>query len=274
MDTDDVLKDEIASMRGSQMFASFYEQLNLIRDYHQKFPNLEVVHVPALPVHIDVRFSGEEVFGKFLDLNENFQRFSNLPNIGVVDQDYLQYLDKFNSFFYIPESAKGSKQYKQYLDELWTYLSNFFIKIQPLANFEEISAEWSKEFDEKWKEGKISGWKSRPSARVGEPQALRLGMFNAASELEALGMERLKEALEAIGLKCGGTLKDRAERLWSVRGVSAENYPEKLKAKPAAGNKRKLDEMETSNGQSNGDSRLQQVFISAVVLKKLYLVIY
>ena len=29
-------------------------------------------------------------------------------------------------------------------------------------------------------------------------------MFNAPQELEVLGMERLKEALVALGLKCGG----------------------------------------------------------------------
>ena len=38
------------------------------------------------------------------------------------------------------------------------------------------------------------------------------GMFNDSKELEALGMDRLKEGLEALGLKCGGTLQDRAKR--------------------------------------------------------------
>jgi splicing factor 3A subunit 3 len=37
-------------------------------------------------------------------------------------------------------------------------------------------------------------------------------MFNDSKELEALGMDRLKEGLEALGLKCGGTLQDRAKR--------------------------------------------------------------
>ena len=44
---------------------------------------------------------------------------------------------------------------------------------------------------------------------TGEP--LRLGMFNRVDELVALGPERLQRALVALGLKAGGTVKDRAE---------------------------------------------------------------
>ena len=42
------------------------------------------------------------LIGKYLDLHTFFLRFCNLPNIPGKDQDYLAYLDKFNSFFYIP----------------------------------------------------------------------------------------------------------------------------------------------------------------------------
>lgn len=69
-------------------------------------------------------------------------------------------------------------------------------------------------------------------------------MFNSVEELQALGMDRLKEALEAMELKCGGTLKDRAERLWAVRGKKYEDIPAKLKAKNTTGQKRKLDDGE------------------------------
>jgi splicing factor 3A subunit 3 len=60
---------------------------------------------------------------------------------------------------------------------------------------------------------------------------LNLGIFNVADDLESLGNDRLKEACEAIGLKCGGTIKERASRLWSVRGMKFEDIPQKLKAK-------------------------------------------
>jgi Replication stress response SDE2 C-terminal/Silencing defective 2 N-terminal ubiquitin domain/SPRY domain len=49
--------------------------------------------------------------------------------------------------------------------------------------------------------------------------------------LTALGLDRLKSALQAAGLKCGGTLHERATRLWTVRGLSPSEYPTKLLAK-------------------------------------------
>ena len=38
-------------------------------------------------------------------------------------------------------------------------------------------------------------------------------------EVEALGLEVLKDELSKIGMKCGGTLQQRAERLWHIRGL-------------------------------------------------------
>jgi splicing factor 3A subunit 3 len=185
-------------------------------------------------VQVNVAFSGEEVFGKYLDLHSFFVQYCNLSNIpSSHDVDYLQYLDKFNSFFYIPESSKGHKSYVSYVSGLWQYLHDFFRRIQPLVEVEELMSEWRTEFEKKWSAGGLQGWAPPRASQNGASgaQALRLGMFNSVEELEALGLDRLKGALEAMGLKCGGTLSDRASRLWSVRGLKPENYPEKLKAK-------------------------------------------
>lgn len=55
------------------------------------------------------------------------------------------------------------------------------------------------------------------------------GRFHDADELRPLGMERLKEALEALGMKCGGTLEQRADRLFSVKGKAPHEIDPKLK---------------------------------------------
>ncbi|CAN0473216.1 unnamed protein product, partial [Discosporangium mesarthrocarpum] len=52
--------------------------------------------------------------------------------------------------------------------------------------------------------------------------------FHDVSELRALGMGRLKSALEALDLKCGGTLEERAKRLLSVKGVALGDIDPKL----------------------------------------------
>ena len=101
-DNECMLKDEIDNMRGSeQMFTSFYESLNSTKEYHAKYPSAsDATAAPNLPVEdisVDVQFSGEEVFGKYLDLNTHYMVFSNLSKKYSIEQDYLQYLDRFNN---------------------------------------------------------------------------------------------------------------------------------------------------------------------------------
>jgi splicing factor 3A subunit 3 len=239
---DSVLKDELVNMSGSDMFDSFYKNLNSTREYYQKFPDIEIPSSTMDMNDVEVPFSGAEVFGKYFDLNPLYLQFCNLLKKASIDQDYLQYLDRFNSFFYIPESIKATKPYSEYLENLWVYLYDFFHRVNPLINIDDIVKEWSADFKTKVDSGEIKIAKFSKGGKAksaNAPQPLRLGMFSDPLELEALGMDRIKEALEAMGLKCGGTLSDRAQRLWSVRGKKAEDIPNNLRSKPA---KRKVDD--------------------------------
>jgi len=62
---------------------------------------------------------------------------------------------------------------------------------------------------------------------------LELDDYSTVEDLEQLGLEVLKTALTCRGLKCGGTLQQRAERLFSVKGLSHDDIPSTLFAKPA-----------------------------------------
>ena len=44
-------------------------------------------------------------------------------------------------------------------------------------------------------------------------------------------MERLKIELQSRGLKCGGTLQERAERLFLLKSTPLEKFPKKFLAK-------------------------------------------
>uniref|UniRef100_A0A1D1Y4G9 UPF0667 protein C1orf55 n=1 Tax=Anthurium amnicola TaxID=1678845 RepID=A0A1D1Y4G9_9ARAE len=61
--------------------------------------------------------------------------------------------------------------------------------------------------------------------------------FKSAEEMEDLGMERLKIELQARGLKCGGTLRERAARLFLLKSTPIDKLPKKLFAKPPAAGK-------------------------------------
>jgi len=64
-------------------------------------------------------------------------------------------------------------------------------------------------------------------------QDVDLDQFSSAEELGKLGLEHIKHLLKIRGLKCGGNLEERSKRLFSVRGLSPEQYPKKICAKPA-----------------------------------------
>ncbi|KAL1134865.1 hypothetical protein V6Z11_A12G133400 [Gossypium hirsutum] len=55
--------------------------------------------------------------------------------------------------------------------------------------------------------------------------------FNSPQEMEVLGLERLKSELQARGLKCGGTLQERAARLFLLKSIPLDKLPKKLLAK-------------------------------------------
>ncbi|XP_059903907.1 splicing regulator SDE2 isoform X3 [Gadus macrocephalus] len=67
---------------------------------------------------------------------------------------------------------------------------------------------------------------------------LDLDAAGSPEDLEAAGLDQLKEALRSRGLKCGGTLKERASRLFSVRGLTAEQIDPLLRAKTSAKGKK------------------------------------
>ena len=61
---------------------------------------------------------------------------------------------------------------------------------------------------------------------------LDLTKFSSVEEITAVGLDRLKDALQSRGLKCGGSAEERAKRLWFVKNLGeGGEIPKKLKAK-------------------------------------------
>lgn len=55
--------------------------------------------------------------------------------------------------------------------------------------------------------------------------------FSSAAEMEVLGLERLKSELQGRRLKCGGTLQERAARLFLLKSTPLDKLPKKLLAR-------------------------------------------
>ncbi|XP_060555346.1 splicing regulator SDE2-like [Ruditapes philippinarum] len=79
---------------------------------------------------------------------------------------------------------------------------------------------------------------SEPSAECEqEEKPLCLEDVANVKDLEAFGLDRLKQELMSRGLKCGGTLEQRAQRLFSVKGLTKDQIDSDLFAKSANGKK-------------------------------------
>lgn len=66
-----------------------------------------------------------------------------------------------------------------------------------------------------------------------------LDKISSVDELLAYGLDSLKEELMRRGLKCGGTLEQRAERLYSVKGLTQDQIDPSLFAKNGGKNLKK-----------------------------------
>lgn len=74
--------------------------------------------------------------------------------------------------------------------------------------------------------------------RVIVSQQVDLSSLTSMQQLESLGLDVLKKELVSRGLKCGGTLSERAARLFSIRGLSPDQIDPVLLAKPVKSKKK------------------------------------
>mmetsp|Transcript_13985 Transcript_13985/g.39764 ORF Transcript_13985/g.39764 Transcript_13985/m.39764 type:complete len:485 (-) Transcript_13985:3-1457(-) len=135
-------KQEISSLggEGPVLFGNFYEQLREAKDYHRKFPDIPVQSGKLEKLEMDVTFSGEEAYGKYVDLHWFHEQFTNLPRVrsALPKEDstleYRRYLQIFHIFD--DEWPSKNAQYRTYIDDLQSYLKDFMTRTQPLEDMD------------------------------------------------------------------------------------------------------------------------------------------
>lgn len=242
-DKDNERKAEIQALSGPNEFNEFYNRLKQIKEFYKKHPSevsvplsvefFELVKAYNNPEEMSalVEFTDEEGGGRYLDLNECYEMYINLR--GVEKVDYIAYLMTFDHVFDIPKERKN-KEYKKYLEALNHYLHNYSERVLPLFDLDSELLKVDVEFQKQWLQGTFPGWvtKETESALANTGAHLDLSAFSSWEELASLGLDRLKSALMALGLKCGGTLEERAQRLFSTKGKKTLD-PSMMAKKPA-----------------------------------------
>eukprot|EP00539_Tryblionella_compressa_P014132 CAMPEP_0178814980 /NCGR_PEP_ID=MMETSP0746-20121128/574_1 /TAXON_ID=913974 /ORGANISM="Nitzschia punctata, Strain CCMP561" /LENGTH=485 /DNA_ID=CAMNT_0020475907 /DNA_START=64 /DNA_END=1521 /DNA_ORIENTATION=+ len=149
---------------------------------------------------------------------------------------------------------KERKKYVRFLVALESYLQGFLKRTQPLLSEEQVTHSAINDFQEEWRQrGGSLGWEAKPaeasmavdasssenSDKDGEAtnissSGIDLSNFASAADLEkAVDGEKLKAELSRLGLKCGGTVSDRAKRLFLTKDTPLDQLPKKVFAKKA-----------------------------------------
>nr|XP_011469336.1 PREDICTED: splicing factor 3A subunit 3-like [Fragaria vesca subsp. vesca]XP_011469337.1 PREDICTED: splicing factor 3A subunit 3-like [Fragaria vesca subsp. vesca] len=209
-DNDNARKDEIAALggqtaTGTNVFSAFYDRLKEIREYLRRHPAALVVdaneeHEALLKEEPQVEVSGEEAYGRYLDLHELYNQYTNSKFREPIE--YSAYLDVFSQPHKIPRKLKSTRQYREYIENLVQYLVYFFHRTEPLQDLDRIFAKVEAEFEEQWADGKVEEWETAilDSEHVQDQQTLiNLDYFSTVEELVELGPEKLKEVLASMG---------------------------------------------------------------------------
>lgn len=175
-------------------FDLFYKQLESIKEFHQRYPNQPVedmkkgyamgyilnkenntVQNNSSPeqqfldrdhqllssftsdLNVDSLFSGEEFYGKFIDLVGFHETFLNLKFVNR-HISYGQYLDlfyMFNDKTLYSNARLRDVAYFEYLTQLHGYLESYYKKVFPLSSPETTIKSIEKSFDVAWSTGEI-----------------------------------------------------------------------------------------------------------------------
>ncbi|CAK7268799.1 Pre-mRNA-splicing factor sap61 [Sporothrix epigloea] len=146
----------------------FYQQIGESLAYHQQYPTDQIDQPEQRyrprpfdfnniqPTLVDTMFSGEEGFGRYFDLNAQYEAYVNLPHVKRLS--YLQYLESFDTFDGIRRSDKLTDSYFQYVGSLSDYLTSFMRKTRPLENLDRVFLGFDNDFEALWEKDGLANW--------------------------------------------------------------------------------------------------------------------
>ena len=170
--------------------------------------------IPGI-IAIALLFSGEEGYGKYLDLYANHTAYNNLKNIGKRP-GYLQYLDVLLAaqtgpvHSDLPKETRLTKDFEtyaicfwyvgvfhaysqavSYIKDLHSYLLSFTKKTQPLEDVETRQRKTAIEFETKWEANEILGWEDPSESKKQGNGTETGGVWCSACEFLSLPLSSL-----------------------------------------------------------------------------------
>uniref|UniRef100_A0A2K6BAH1 Matrin-type domain-containing protein n=1 Tax=Macaca nemestrina TaxID=9545 RepID=A0A2K6BAH1_MACNE len=215
------LRDQINSDHRTQVIQDRYMEVSgNPRDLYDDKDGLRKEELNAI--------SGPNEFAEFYNRLKQIKEFHRKPPNEICVPMSAQNLVEFTD----EEGCMKNAECKTYLEMLLEYLQDYTDRVKPLQDQNELFGKIQAESEKKWENGTFPGWPKETSGALTHAGAhLDLSAFSSREELASLGLDRLKSALLALGLKCGGTLEQRVQRLFSTKGKSLESPDNSLSAK-------------------------------------------
>ncbi|KAL0949309.1 hypothetical protein HGRIS_009385 [Hohenbuehelia grisea] len=197
--------DSLSTASDPNDLSEFYSRLVKIQEHHAKYPDavpdgfdLEIavfLDEPGQEVEdeyeeedpVSLLFSGEEAYGKYLDLYANHTAYNNLKNLGKRP-GYLQYLDLLMNAQSGPvhseltRETRTTKDYETYIRNLHSYLLSFVKRTQPLVDVDTQQRESESEFNTKWEAAEIDGWAEKKASDAPANGAESAGIWCSACQ--------------------------------------------------------------------------------------------
>ncbi|TYJ51396.1 hypothetical protein B9479_008037 [Cryptococcus floricola] len=169
---------------GQDDLEEFYLRFNKIKDFHGRNPGInarqflnevdelvkgdgvQLIEVegdeePTIIDPLDSIFSGEEAYGKHLDLYLSHSQYLNLK--GSTRLSYVAYLDMLKHGKVertLDTKEKSNAAYLEYVQTLYNYLLSFFERALPLVDVRGKVKESEANFEATWEVGQVEGWES------------------------------------------------------------------------------------------------------------------
>lgn len=177
---------------GEDDLAEFYVRFSKVKDFHRRNTNintrqfvndldemvkgdgLQTVYVedeeePMIIEPLDSVFSGEEGYGKHLDLYLYHTQYLNLR--GASRLSYIGYIDmlrhgKVERTLDVKE--KSVPAYLEYVQTLYNYIVSFFDRALPLIDIHKQIRDLEEQFEISWAGGQVEGWEPESSSSKGK----------------------------------------------------------------------------------------------------------
>ncbi|KAG8690427.1 hypothetical protein FRC11_011636 [Ceratobasidium sp. 423] len=187
--------EQLSSAAAPDDLNDFYAKLKKVKDHHHKYPDgatngfaleLDGLVEGAVPGSEGAEaddsfsrlFSGEESFGRYVDLNTNHTEYNNLKHASKHFMPYLQYLTILAEV----GAPDATGQLGAELGEKTRFSKEYETRTRPLQPHAQQQVDAEAEFNKLWEQNQIQGWDASGLAGGANGSASAEGIWCSACQ--------------------------------------------------------------------------------------------